>query len=60
MSAARPGRALAFIGFMGAGKSSAAREAAGALGTRAVDVDRLIEQRLGCTIEEAFAQHGEA
>jgi len=60
VSAARPGRALAFIGFMGAGKSSAAREAAGALGTRAVDVDRLIEQHLGCTIEEAFAQHGEA
>jgi shikimate kinase/3-dehydroquinate synthase len=53
-------RALVFIGFMGAGKSSAAREAAGVLGVRAVDTDRLIEERLGCTIEEAFARHGEA
>ena len=56
----RPGRALVFIGFMGAGKSSAAREAATALGTRAVDVDKLVEQRLGTTIEEAFATVGEA
>jgi len=56
----RPGRALVFIGFMGAGKSSAAREAATALGTRAIDVDKLVEQRLGTTIEEAFATVGEA
>ncbi len=56
----RPGRALVFIGFMGAGKSSAAREAAGVLGVRAIDTDRLVEQRMGCTIEQAFAEHGEA
>ena len=33
------GRALVFIGFMGAGKTTAARAAAGALGARAVDSD---------------------
>jgi shikimate kinase / 3-dehydroquinate synthase len=56
---ARPGRALVFVGFMGAGKSSAAREAATAQGVRALDVDRLVEQRMGCTIEQAFATRGE-
>jgi shikimate kinase/3-dehydroquinate synthase len=55
-----PGRALVFIGFMGAGKSSAAREIATVLGRRPVDVDRLVEQRMGCTIEQAFAARGEA
>jgi shikimate kinase/3-dehydroquinate synthase len=55
----RPGRALVFIGFMGAGKSSAAREVANVLGGRPVDVDRVVEQRMGCTIEQAFAAHGE-
>jgi shikimate kinase/3-dehydroquinate synthase len=55
-----PGRALVFIGFMGAGKSSAAREAASSLGVRALDTDKVIEERLGCTVEEAFARYGEA
>jgi shikimate kinase / 3-dehydroquinate synthase len=44
---------------MGAGKSSAARSAATALGTEAVDVDRVIEQRLGKPIERVFAEDGE-
>jgi shikimate kinase/3-dehydroquinate synthase len=52
--------ALVFIGFMGAGKSSAAREAAQALGVRALDSDRILEERLGATIEEVFARDGEA
>jgi shikimate kinase / 3-dehydroquinate synthase len=52
--------ALVFIGFMGAGKTSAARAAAGALGARATDADHEIERRLGTTIEEFFAAHGEA
>jgi shikimate kinase/3-dehydroquinate synthase len=52
--------ALVFIGFMGAGKTSAARAAAGALGGRAIDADQEIERRLGTTIEEYFASHGEA
>jgi shikimate kinase / 3-dehydroquinate synthase len=50
---------LVFIGFMGAGKTSAARAVAGALGTRAVDADHEIEQRLGSSIEAYFESHGE-
>ena len=50
---------LVFIGFMGAGKTSAARAAAGVLGVRAVDADHEIERRLGTTIEEHFETHGE-
>jgi shikimate kinase/3-dehydroquinate synthase len=53
-------KALVFIGFMGAGKTSAARAAAGVLGVRAVDADHEIERRLGSTIEEYFSSHGEA
>ncbi len=52
-------RALVFIGFMGAGKTTAARAAAAALGARAVDSDKLLEQRLGARIEDYFASHGE-
>jgi shikimate kinase / 3-dehydroquinate synthase len=52
--------ALVFIGFMGAGKTSAARAAAGTLDARAIDADLEIERRLGSTIDEHFANHGEA
>ena len=40
-------RVMAMVGFMGAGKSTAAVSAARALGTEAVDVDQVIEQRSG-------------
>jgi shikimate kinase / 3-dehydroquinate synthase len=53
------GRALVFVGFMGAGKTSAARTAAAALGTQAVDSDHELERRLGATIDDYFASHGE-
>jgi shikimate kinase / 3-dehydroquinate synthase len=53
-------RAVAMIGFMGAGKSTAARAAAQALGTTAVDVDEVIEERLGKPIERIFREDGEA
>jgi shikimate kinase/3-dehydroquinate synthase len=53
-------RALVFIGFMGAGKTTAARAAASALGARAVDSDQLLEERVGKRIEDYFAAHGEA
>jgi shikimate kinase/3-dehydroquinate synthase len=53
-------RALVFIGFMGAGKTSAARAAAATLGARAVDSDHLLEERIGERIDEYFASHGEA
>jgi shikimate kinase / 3-dehydroquinate synthase len=52
--------ALVFIGFMGAGKTSAARAAAGMLDARAVDADHEIERRLGTTIADHFAASGEA
>ncbi len=58
MAALKP--ALVFIGFMGAGKSTAAREAAGWLGVEAVDTDDLVEARIGMPIAEHFAAHGEA
>ncbi len=54
------GRALVFIGFMGAGKTTAARAAASALGTRAVDADIVLEERAGRRIEDYFAVEGEA
>jgi shikimate kinase/3-dehydroquinate synthase len=53
------GGCLVFIGFMGAGKSLAARTAGAALGAEAVDSDALREQRLGASIEAYFASHGE-
>jgi shikimate kinase/3-dehydroquinate synthase len=51
--------ALVFCGFMGAGKSSAARGAAGRLGTDALDADELIESELGEPIASFFERHGE-
>jgi 3-dehydroquinate synthase len=56
----RSDRAVVFVGFMGAGKSTAARAAAALLGAEMIDVDRVIEERLGKPIEEAFAHDGEA
>ena len=52
-------RPIVFIGFMGAGKTTAARSLADALGTDAVDVDAAVEQRLGKPIEQVFAEDGE-
>ncbi len=51
---------IVFIGFMGAGKTTAAREVAEALGLEHRDSDRLIEQRLGASIEQVFDRDGEA
>ncbi len=53
-------RSVACIGFMGAGKSTAANAIARLTGRRPVDVDQVIEQRVGKTIEQMFAQDGEA
>jgi shikimate kinase/3-dehydroquinate synthase len=52
--------ALVFIGFMAAGKSTAALEAAAALGATVADSDALLELELGESIESYFARHGEA
>jgi shikimate kinase/3-dehydroquinate synthase len=54
------GRSVVCIGFMGAGKTTAARSAAEALGKTPIDVDHVIEERLGKPIERIFAQDGEA
>jgi shikimate kinase/3-dehydroquinate synthase len=52
-------RALVFIGFMGAGKSSAARSAAAALGCEPLDSDRELERELGESLETFFDREGE-
>ncbi len=51
--------ALVFVGFMGAGKSTAARSASDALGKPLVDVDAEIESRTGLSIPDLFAERGE-
>lgn len=48
------------VGFMGAGKSSLARELGRRLGWRVEDVDDGIETRERRTVSEIFAQNGEA
>jgi shikimate kinase / 3-dehydroquinate synthase len=57
--AGAPDRALVFLGFMGAGKTTVANEVANALGVQAFDSDRLLERELGHSIAEEFAQRGE-
>jgi shikimate kinase / 3-dehydroquinate synthase len=59
-SAARAGRALVLVGFMGAGKSSTARMLAAELGVQALDSDREIERELGESIPDFFDREGEA
>jgi shikimate kinase/3-dehydroquinate synthase len=50
--------ALVFVGFMGAGKSRAARAARDA-GLEAIDIDLALEDELGMPIAEFFERHGE-
>jgi shikimate kinase/3-dehydroquinate synthase len=52
--------ALVFVGFMGAGKSSAARAVAAKLGVDTVDCDTELERELGTSIEAFFDREGEA
>jgi shikimate kinase/3-dehydroquinate synthase len=51
--------ALVFAGFMGAGKSSAARSVAAELGVQALDSDHELERELGEPIESWFDRNGE-
>lgn len=51
--------AFVLIGFMGAGKSTAAEELAGALGVSALDSDRLLAGELGHSVAEEFELNGE-
>ncbi len=59
LSPSRSKRSLVFIGFMGAGKSKAAR-AARAAGLEAIDADEQLERELGAPIDAFFADAGEA
>jgi shikimate kinase/3-dehydroquinate synthase len=57
--AAAPAKAIVLIGFMGAGKSTAAAELANALGVAALDSDRLLEERFGHPVAREFELSGE-
>ncbi len=50
---------LVLVGFMGSGKTKAGTLAAQRLGMTFVDMDTLIEQRLGLTISMVFEKKGE-
>ncbi len=50
---------ILLVGISGAGKSEVAKAWAKARGTVAVDLDEEIEARLGLSVNEIFAQHGE-
>ena len=51
--------AFVLIGFMGAGKSTVARELADVLGATPLDSDSLLEQRLGRPVAQEFELAGE-
>jgi len=52
-------RALVFAGFMGAGKTVAARALAAAWGVEPIDTDALLEREIGVRIPDFFAEQGE-
>jgi shikimate kinase/3-dehydroquinate synthase len=54
------GRALVFTGFMGAGKTSAARRLAQRFGLEVTDADAAIAEHIGMPIDRCFAEYGEA
>ena len=54
-----PQRAIVLIGFMGAGKSTAAVELAKAMGVTELDSDRLLEERFGHPVAREFELRGE-
>src|SRR6185436_18525031 len=53
------GRALVFVGFMGAGKTSAARRLARRFGLGVTDADAVIAEHIGMPIDRCFAEQGE-
>ncbi|MGB2710556.1 MAG: bifunctional shikimate kinase/3-dehydroquinate synthase, partial [Conexibacter sp.] len=54
------GRALVFTGFMGAGKTTAARRLAKTFGLELIDADAKIAEHIGMPIDRCFAEQGEA
>lgn len=55
-----PVRRVLLVGFMGSGKSTVAPLVARSLGWRALDFDRVVEERAGDTVAGIFARDGEA
>ena len=55
----RPGSSVSLVAMPGAGKSTAGRHLAAALGWRFVDADVEIEQRIGMSIRAYFEREGE-
>jgi shikimate kinase len=51
---------LLLTGMMGAGKSAVAKELGVLLNTSSIDTDSIVEKKLGLSIEEIFAEKGEA
>ena len=51
---------LFFIGFLGAGKSTLARNLGGMFHRPYVDTDRLVERACGMTVAQVFRERGEA
>ena len=54
-----PGRALVFTGFMGAGKTTAARRLAQTFGLELTDADAVVAEHIGMPIDRCFAEQGE-
>jgi shikimate dehydrogenase len=52
-------RNIALVGFMGAGKSTVGRHLAGMLKMSHIDIDSVIAQKQGSSIENIFEQRGE-
>jgi shikimate kinase len=51
---------IALIGFMGSGKTTVGRQLADAMRRPLFDTDKTLEERMGKTIPELFADEGEA
>lgn len=54
------GRSIVLVGLMGAGKTTVGRRLASALKLAFVDADIEIEKAAGKSVQEIFAEHGEA
>ena len=59
MNLITPGRNLVLSGMMGSGKSTVGRRVAEMLGRPFVDTDKLVEQTVGMSVAEIFAEEGE-
>lgn len=55
-----PRNNLYLVGFMGTGKTTIGRELAKAMGRKFMDTDHVLEKRFGKTVNEIFADEGEA